>query len=57
MQARGPQKEPVQTKLDGFDSPFEDEYDEPAFIRKGNKGLSRDEGDRELPAFLRRSAD
>jgi cell division protein FtsZ len=57
VQARGPQKEPVQTKLDGFDSPFEDEYDEPAFIRKGNKGLSRDEGDRELPAFLRRSAD
>ena len=51
--AREPQKEPVQEKLDGFDSPFEDEFDEPAFLRK-RRG---DEGNRELPAFLRRSAD
>jgi cell division protein FtsZ len=36
-----------------FDSPFEDEYDEPAFLRR----KKRDDGDRELPAFLRRSAD
>lgn len=57
VQALGPQKEPVQTKLDGFDSPFDDEYDTPAFLRNANKGLSRDDGDRELPAFLRRSAD
>ncbi|MCX5739348.1 MAG: cell division protein FtsZ [Proteobacteria bacterium] len=53
VQVRGPQKEPVQEKLDGFDSPFEDEFDEPAFLRK-RRG---DDGDRELPAFLRRSAD
>ena len=53
VQVRGQQKEPVQEKLDGFDSPFEDEFDEPAFLRK-RRG---DDGDRELPAFLRRSAD
>jgi cell division protein FtsZ len=52
VQPRGPQKEPVQGNLDGFDSPFDDEFDEPAFLRK-----RRDDGDRELPAFLRRSAD
>lgn len=45
--------EPVQEELDGFDSPFEDEYDEPAFLRR----KKRDEADREQPAFLRRSAD
>jgi hypothetical protein len=53
VQVLGQQKEPVQEKLDGFDSPFEDEFDEPAFLRK-RRG---DDGDRELPAFLRRSAD
>ncbi|MBS1106494.1 MAG: cell division protein FtsZ [Deltaproteobacteria bacterium] len=53
VQARSPQREPVQEKLDGFDSPFDDEFDEPAFLRK-RRG---DDGDRELPAFLRRSAD
>jgi len=37
----------------GFDSPFEDEFDEPAFLRKRR----RDENDRDQPAFLRRSAD
>lgn len=46
-------REPVQEDLDGFDSPFEDELDEPAFLRKKR----RDEADREQPAFLRRSAD
>lgn len=50
--ARG-RAEPVQEALDGFDSPFEDEYDEPAFLRR----KKRDEADREQPAFLRRSAD
>lgn len=45
--------EPVQEALDGFSSPFEDEYDEPAFIRR----KKRDEADRDQPAFLRRSAD
>jgi cell division protein FtsZ len=53
VKARGPHKEPVQEKLDGFDSPFDDEFDEPAFLRK-RRG---DDNDRELPAFLRRSAD
>jgi cell division protein FtsZ len=55
VRAREPQnqKAPVQEELDGFDSPFEDEFDEPAFLRK-RRG---DEGNRELPAFLRRSAD
>jgi cell division protein FtsZ len=53
VQARVPQREPVQERLDGFDSPFDDEFDEPAFLRK-RRG---DDGDRELPAFLRRSAD
>jgi cell division protein FtsZ len=54
--AREPQKEPVQEKLDGFDSPFDDEFDEPAFLRKrrGDEGTREN---RELPAFLRRSAD
>jgi cell division protein FtsZ len=46
------QREPQQEALDGL-SPFEDEYDEPAFLRRKR----RDDGDRELPAFLRRSAD
>jgi hypothetical protein len=42
----------VQEPLDGF-SPFEVEYDEPAFLRR----KKRDEADRDQPAFLRRSAD
>jgi cell division protein FtsZ len=46
-----PAPEPTQETL-GM-SPFEDEYDEPAFLRRKR----RDDGDRELPAFLRRSAD
>jgi cell division protein FtsZ len=51
---RSPTKgEPVPEPADGFDSPFEDEYDEPAFLRRRR----RDDGDRDQPAFLRRSAD
>jgi hypothetical protein len=49
----GAGSEPVQERLDGFDSPFEDEFDEPAFLRRKR----REETDREQPAFLRRSAD
>lgn len=45
-------REPVQEELGGFDSPFEEELDEPAFLRK-----RRENADREQPAFLRRSAD
>jgi cell division protein FtsZ len=51
--AAAPKTDPVQEELGGFASPFEDEYDEPAFLRRRR----RDEGDREQPAFLRRSAD
>jgi cell division protein FtsZ len=40
-----------------FVSPFEDEYDVPAFLRKRRAEPRRDEDDDELPAFLRRSAD
>jgi cell division protein FtsZ len=39
-----------------FVSPFEDELDVPAFLRRGRKDDESEE-DRELPAFLRRSAD
>ncbi len=38
-----------------FESPFEDEYDEPAFIRR--RGQDRSDEDREVPAFLRRAQD
>ena len=41
---------------DGFASPFDDELDMPAFIRK-RAGRSEAAPDREMPAFLRRSAD
>jgi len=45
----------VQLEVDSsWESPFEDEFDVPTFIR--NKKHSENE-DRELPAFLRRSAD
>lgn len=45
--------EPQQPAPDNFDSPFDDEYEEPAFLRKRR----REDADREEPAFLRRSAD
>jgi cell division protein FtsZ len=40
----------------GFASPFDDEYDTPTFLRK-QAARREDPPDRELPAFLRRSAD
>jgi cell division protein FtsZ len=40
-----------------FQSPFEDEYDVPAFLRKRRAEPRGDKEDDELPAFLRRSAD
>jgi cell division protein FtsZ len=39
----------------GFESPFDDEYDTPAFIRRRSEE-SEDE-DRDMPAFLRRAQD
>jgi hypothetical protein len=41
---------------DGFESPFADEFDVPAFLRRKQRG-EETAADRELPAFLRRSAD
>ncbi len=41
---------------DGFVSPFEDELDVPTFLRR-RRGEADDDDDREVPAFLRRSAD
>jgi cell division protein FtsZ len=49
------EEEPPAARGERFDSPFADEFDVPAFLRK--KPGRGDEGDRELPAFLRRSAD
>jgi cell division protein FtsZ len=40
-----------------FLSPFEDELDEPAFLRRGRRPEKDEEEEREQPAFLRRSAD
>jgi cell division protein FtsZ len=48
-------EEPPGPRFEHFESPFADEFDVPAFIRKEKKPGS--EADRELPAFLRRSAD
>jgi cell division protein FtsZ len=41
---------------DGFVSPFEDELDVPTFLRR-RRDDTADDDDREVPAFLRRSAD
>jgi hypothetical protein len=38
-------------------SPFEDELDVPAFLRRSSQKRDEAGSDRELPAFLRRSAD
>jgi cell division protein FtsZ len=38
----------------GFESPFEDELDTPAFLRKRSGGTDGDPGDRDVPAFMRR---
>jgi cell division protein FtsZ len=40
-----------------FQSPFDDEYDVPAFLRKRRAEPRSDKDEEELPAFLRRSAD
>jgi cell division protein FtsZ len=40
-----------------FQSPFDDEYDVPAFLRKRRAEPRGDKDEEELPAFLRRSAD
>ncbi len=40
-----------------FQSPFEDEYDVPAFLRKRRAEPRSEKDDEELPAFLRRTAD
>jgi cell division protein FtsZ len=47
---------PAPARDEGFASPFDDEYDTPAFIRK-KAGRAEPAADRETPAFLRRSAD
>ncbi|HIF92143.1 MAG TPA: cell division protein FtsZ [Myxococcales bacterium] len=38
----------------GFESPFEDEYDTPAFLRNRSGGADDDPSDRDVPAFMRR---
>jgi cell division protein FtsZ len=38
----------------GFESPFEDELDTPAFLRKHSGGGNTDSDDRDVPAFMRR---
>jgi cell division protein FtsZ len=53
-------KEPDPASAPGDDwvSPFEDEYDVPAFLRKQpQRQAEAEDDDREVPAFLRRSAD
>jgi cell division protein FtsZ len=40
-----------------FQSPFEDEYDVPAFLRKRRAEPRSDKDEDERPAFIRRSAD
>jgi cell division protein FtsZ len=47
---------PAAPRDESFASPFDDEFDTPAFIRK-RAGRSEPAPDRETPAFLRRSAD
>jgi cell division protein FtsZ len=49
------EEESAEARAERFESPFADEFDVPAFLRK--KQGRAEEGDRELPAFLRRSAD
>ena len=46
----------AEEKGDDFVSPFEDELDIPTFLRRRREEASADD-DREVPAFLRRSAD
>ena len=46
----------AEEKGEDFVSPFEDELDIPTFLRRRREEASSDD-DREVPAFLRRSAD
>jgi hypothetical protein len=45
----------ARTGTGGFESPFDDELDTPAFLRR--RGESDEDEDREIPAFLRRAQD
>ena len=40
----------------GFESPFEDELDTPAFLRKRSGGSDAERNDRDVPAFMRRGS-
>jgi cell division protein FtsZ len=51
-----PQRSAAEPKAEDFVSPFEDELDIPTFLRRRREEASADD-DREVPAFLRRSAD
>jgi len=53
-QPAAPAQEMAKSGID-FASPFDDELDTPAFIRRG--AADGDEEDREIPAFLRRAQD
>jgi cell division protein FtsZ len=50
------QRSAAPEKAEDFVSPFEDELDIPTFLRRRREEASADD-DREVPAFLRRSAD
>jgi cell division protein FtsZ len=49
---RSPSVEEMATTGLGFESPFEDELDTPAFLRRGSGSHTDD--DRDIPAFMRR---
>jgi cell division protein FtsZ len=52
QQAAAGSAEDMATSGIGFESPFEDELDTPAFLRK--RSSSGDDDDRDVPAFMRR---
>jgi cell division protein FtsZ len=54
--APAPAPQRTEAKAEDFVSPFEDELDIPTFLRRRREEASADD-DREVPAFLRRSAD
>jgi cell division protein FtsZ len=47
----------LETESEDWMSPFEDELDVPAFLRRSSEKREKESDDKELPAFLRRSAD
>ncbi|MBW2382125.1 MAG: cell division protein FtsZ [Deltaproteobacteria bacterium] len=55
LEAAGPRGDDGGRAGQGFESPFEDEYDTPAFIRRRSE--EGEDEDRETPAFLRRAQD